>query len=226
MATRLTQRRNASANHADHPNALKVRIAGPAGAGKTSLVAVTAERLATRFQVGAIIANPTARQDAATIAESFDRVAGVDTDCPDAADVSAALDQITGDELDIVLIESGGVAAPYPTVGEDLTAAMFALTGGDDKAAEYRALVRNASIVLLAKTDLRRYVPFDYHAFHGDVRRLNQETSILELSLYDEAALNVWLAWLSSQIDAKRSIAANAAAPSTEVFTSGLHERK
>ena len=189
----------------DRAGVLMVRLAGPPGAGKTSLVAATAKHLAGRCRVDPVVVNPAATRDAGVLRSYCRQVAAIDAAVPDPADVRAAVDGFDLADVDVVLIEACGGIAPFPDIGEDVTVAMFPLSGGDDKAAEYGSLVTRASVVLLGKSDLRRYVRFDPDVFRADVRRLNPATPIIELSVGgDDAGLAAWFQWLLACAEAKR----------------------
>jgi len=66
------------------------------------------------------------------------------------------------------------------------------VSGGDDKAAEYKRLVARASMVLMCKTDLKPYVRFSSQLFHADVRRLNPAAPVIELSAASGEGMKEW----------------------------------
>jgi len=121
---------------------LSVAMIGPPGAGKTALLEATARQLRGEKGVLIIVANPAADRDVERLSRYCDHVRPINTAVPTAEAVRAVLGSAPLDEIDIVFIESVGGITGAPELGQDLTVAVLAVTGGDDKYAEYANLVR------------------------------------------------------------------------------------
>jgi hydrogenase nickel incorporation protein HypB len=76
---------------------------------------------------------------------------------------------------------------------------MFSISEGDDKAAKHPYLVCAASVVLLNKMDLLPHVPFRLDTFREDIKQLNPDVPLLEISVQD-GTLEAWMEWLQNRV--------------------------
>ena len=81
-------------------------------------------------------------------------------------------------------------------LGQDVKVGMFSVSEGDDKAAKHSYLVKEASVLLLNKTDLLGVVPFDKERFVRDVKELNSSVKLIELSALKINNMNSWFEWM------------------------------
>jgi hydrogenase nickel incorporation protein HypB len=183
---------------------LAVRLVGPPGSGKTALVEETLWQLRDRLRTAAVVANPAAGRDAERLRRYCDRVQAIESALPDAESVEEAVGRINLAGVDVLLIEACGGIAPFPDVGQDETVAVLAVSGGDDKAAEYGHLVAHSSLLVLTKADLRHRVSFDSQVFRSDIARLNPSTEVMEVSAYENRGIAAWLTWIEERWAAKR----------------------
>src|SRR5262249_8843117 len=123
---------------------LVVHLIGPPRSGKTQLIEATLKQLPSPGRVVVITVNPASSRDAQRLQGVCGRVVHLDAAVPDARDVWRALSQLDPQQSDFVLIESAGGLAPLPDLGQDETAAVLAVSGGDDKAAEYSSMLKKA----------------------------------------------------------------------------------
>jgi hydrogenase nickel incorporation protein HypB len=179
---------------------LSVALVGPPGAGKTAVIEATARQLRGRAKLAIIVANPAAERDADRVSRYCNHVEAIKTHVPDAPAILAALSKLNLSSIDLVIFESAGGITGVPHLGQDQTVTVLSVAGGDDKAAEYDKLVAGSSVVLLSKADLQRHVLFDKGAFRADVRKINPDAQLMELSAFEISGLPRWIAWL----DAKR----------------------
>lgn len=177
-------------------NVLAVALVGPPGAGKTALLEATARQLRGKARVGVIIVNPAAERDADRVSRYCDNVQAIKTAAPDARAMRTALQRLNLDGADLVFIESLGGIYGAPDFGQDATVAVLAISGGDDKAAGYAALVAESQILILSKAELQRNAMFDRGAFRADVRRINPLAELIEVSAFENTGLSRWFAWL------------------------------
>ena len=70
---------------------------------------------------------------------------------PDPAEIWRIISKLHLEDFDFILIEGCGGMAPLKDVGQDATAAVLAVSGGDDKALEYHTLFKSAWVILLTK---------------------------------------------------------------------------
>lgn len=180
-----------------------IALVGPPGAGKTALIEATARQLKGKANMALIAINPAADRDADRVSRYCEQVCAVKTAVPDAEAFGTALRQIDLDGVDILLIESMGGIAGAPDFGQDATVAVLAVSGGDDKAAEYAQLLRESPVLILSKAELQRHVTFDRGAFRADLRQINPQAELMEISAFENTGLNRWIAWLDCRRQAK-----------------------
>ncbi len=180
-----------------------IDLIGAPGCGKTSLLEVTLEELGggpKRF--GVLVGDRTTDRHAARMAERCDQVVQINTGkgCHlDANQVRQGLGNLDLDRIDVLFIENvGNLICPVGfDLGQDTKVGMFSISEGDDKAAKHPHLVHVAELLLLNKTDLLPHVDFDTDRFREDVRRLNPDVPLVELSVRNRS-LQPWYAWLET----------------------------
>jgi hydrogenase nickel incorporation protein HypB len=88
-------------------------------------------------------------------------------------------------------------------LGEDFKAAMLSTPEGADKPLKYPYLFSSSKIVLLTKTDLLPYLPFDMKMFTDDVKSLNPEAPVLHLNGLTGEGFGGWTDFLKDRIKEK-----------------------
>ncbi len=149
--------------------------------------------------------NPASSRDAQRLGGVCGQVALVDAAVPTSSSMYRIISELSLEKFDLVLIEAAGGLAPLQDLGQDATVAVFAVSGGDDKAAEYHALLNAASAVVLTKTDLRALVKFDSQVFRTDLQLINPSAEVYEVSAKTHSGISGWLAWLERVRFAKKS---------------------
>jgi hydrogenase nickel incorporation protein HypB len=183
---------------------LTIDLMGAPGCGKTSLLEATIQRL-PNHRIGILCGDPSTQRDADRLARLCPDVVQINTGngCHlEAHHVRKALSRLDVHELDLLFIENvGNLICPVGfDLGQALKVGMFAVCGGDDKPAKHPHIVTESSVLLLSKTDLLPHVPFDLNRFRSDVRRLNLDVSLLELSVTSGDGLDSWLDWLRAKL--------------------------
>jgi len=184
---------------------LAVGLVGPTGAGKTSLVEVTARQLRGKARLGVIIVNPAAERDADRISRYCDHA---ETVCAARADLDVilpVLPRFDFNELDLLLMDVIAPLDGVPFFGQDATVAVLSVAAGDDKAPLYKDLLTQAQLLILNKADLQRHVMFDRGVFWGDVRRINPDLDLIEVSTYENRGVDRWLTWLDRRRQEKQT---------------------
>ena len=176
-------------------------IGGP-GCGKTSLLEVTLRELAGTMRIGVIAGDLATTRDADRLAKWSQQVVQINTGkgCHlDANQVRQAIAQLDVNELDLLIVENvGNLICPVGfDLGQDVKVGMFSLAEGDDKAAKHPYIVAQSSVLLLNKMDLLEHVPFDLDSFRNDVRSLNPDVQLLEISVM-RGDMSPWLNWLTT----------------------------
>ncbi len=183
---------------------LAVRIIGPPGSGKTELIEATLKRFPGPRRVAVIAVDPASVREADRLQDRCGYVAHLNSVVPDPAAIWRIVSQLRLQDFDFLLIEGCGGMAPLQDIGQDATAAVLAVSGGDDKAMEYRAILQSASVILLTKSDVRPMVKFSDRVFRGDARAIAPNAEIIELSAVSGAGMYRWFAWLNSARAAKK----------------------
>src|SRR5262249_16821790 len=111
-------------------------------------------------------------------------------------EIELAMERIKLAETDVVFIETLGGIAGTPDFGQDATVAVLAVSGGDDKAAEYAKLLSGSQALILTKSHLRPTLVFPPGAFRADLRRINPQAELIELSAFENTGLDRWSNWL------------------------------
>lgn len=191
-------------------------LMGAPGCGKTALVEATLQRLRP-LRVGVIVGDLTTRRDADRMAKFSDHVVQINTGkgCHlEAHQVMRAMSHVDIDHLDLLIIENvGNLICPIGfDLGQDVKVGMFCTTGGDDKAAKHPYIVCESNLLLLNKTDLLPYLPFNLPQFQEDVRRLNPSVELMQLSALTGDGMDAWINWLQEQ--RQKSVARQAASTS------------
>ena len=215
----------AAANRAElaRRGIFSVDIIGAPGSGKTALLEATLRALAARphaadrphpadrREAAVLVGDLTTRRDADRLSRWCDKVVQISTgqgchlEANQVRDAMAGLDLET---VDLLFIENvGNLICPVGfDLGQNAKVGVFSLTEGDDKAAKHPYLVEAADVILLNKIDLLPHLTFDLEVFHADVRLLNPNVPVLEVSATTGQGFGEWLAWL------EREFAGNAGA--------------
>lgn len=181
-------------------NIFTLDLMGAPGCGKTALLEATLRRLKGERNIGVIVGDLTTARDAQRIGRWCEQVVQINTGkgCHlDANQVRQGLSRLDLTCLDILVIENvGNLICPVGfDLGQNIKVGMFSISEGDDKAAKHPYLVREASVLILNKMDLLPHVPFNLDTFREDIRQLNTEAELLEISVVQEN-LDPWIDWL------------------------------
>ena len=164
---------------------LRVGIGGPVGAGKTTLTEKLCAALAQRCSMAVITNDIYTREDAEFLMRAqvlpVERIRGVETGgCPHTAireDASINLAAIadlnaTFDDLDLILIESGGdnLAATFSPELADLTIYVIDTAAGQDIPRKKGPGVTRSDFLVVNKTDLAPYVGVDLAQLEQDTK--------------------------------------------------------
>ena len=181
-----------------------LNLIGAPGCGKTALIERTLDTLRDRLRFAVLVGDLTTQRDADRMARFCDQVVQINTGkgCHlDANQVRQGLAQLDLQKVDVLIIENvGNLICPVGfDLGQDAKIGIFSVSEGDDKAAKHPYIVKEASLLLLNKTDLLPHVTFDKDRFYQDVQALNLQVETLEVSVTADD-LQPWLNWLEQAI--------------------------
>ena len=182
-----------------------VNLMASPGAGKTSLILATVERLRDDVRPGVIEGDLASSIDADTIAAHGVPVVQINTggNCHlDAPMVRTAFEHLPMEELDLLFIENVGnlICPSNYRLGEDLNVVVSSVSEGFDKPHKDPGIFAGADAILVNKADLVEVFEYDLDFFTGGVRQVNPHAPILPVSCRTGEGLERWMAWLHEQL--------------------------
>jgi len=171
------------------------------GAGKTSLLERTLERLSPNERVALLTGDIQTDNDARRLARFGFPVKQITTGgtCHlDARMIERALADWPLDSLDMLLIENvGNLVCPSSyDLGEAAKVVVLSVAEGEDKPLKYPAIFFKSELLILNKTDLLPYVSFDLGRARAHALQVHPGMEIVELSCTTGAGLDDWMKWL------------------------------
>lgn len=171
------------------------------GAGKTSILEKTFERLRDGCRMAVIEGDVQTDLDAQRVAEYQVPVVQIVTmgGCHlEAGLVADAMGKLDLDSVDLLFIENvGNLVCPSGyDLGEALKVVVLSTTEGDDKPLKYPAMFRNASVLIINKTDLVPYVNCRLDVLRGNALKINPDLRVFEISCQTGAGIDAWCEWL------------------------------
>jgi hydrogenase nickel incorporation protein HypB len=180
-----------------------INVVSSPGAGKTSLLEQTIERLKGRVRMSVIEGDVQTDLDAQRVARYGVPVVQIVTNggCHlEARLVQDALARLDLAQTDLLVIENvGNLVCPASyDLGEAMKVVLLSTTEGDDKPLKYPAMFRNASVLIINKIDLLPYVSSSLETLRGNALRINPNLRIFETSCTTGAGIEAWCRWLES----------------------------
>ncbi len=178
-----------------------VNVMASPGAGKTSVILATAERLPRQVRLGVIEGDLASSLDADKVAACGIPVTQINTGggCHlDAPMIRTATAQLPVRDLDLLLIENvGNLVCPADfALGANLALVIASAPEGHDKPYKYPGIFAQADAILLNKSDLLAVFDFDFDFFQRGIAMVNPDAPIFPVSCKTGAGLDAWLAWL------------------------------
>lgn len=175
------------------------------GSGKTSLVEKTIERLKTEVGIAVITGDVQTDLDAQRLNKLGVSVVQIVTNggCHlEAGLIIDALNSLDLKGIQLLIIENvGNLVCPAGyDLGEDTKVVVLSTTEGDDKPLKYPSMFRNASILIINKTDLLPYVNCSVEKIRKNALSINPHLKILETSCTTGEGINEWCDWIKSKI--------------------------
>ncbi len=188
----------------DARNIFALNLVSSPGAGKTSLLLATINRLKGHMPVCVIEGDQQTDLDAEKIRQSCEFVHQINTGkmCHlDAHMVGHALEHLQPPPNSLLFIENvGNLVCPAAfALGEHQRVVLLSTPEGEDKPLKYPDMFASADCVLISKSDLLPYVPFDMQACHETLRRFSPQMSVFEVSAETGEGMDQWLGWLNNQ---------------------------
>ena len=173
------------------------------GSGKTSILEKTCEALRGIMRMAVIEGDVQTDLDAQRVAAYGVPVVQIVTlgGCHlDAGLVRDAMQKLDLEQTDLLFIENvGNLVCPAGyDLGEAMKVAVLSTTEGDDKPLKYPAMFRNASVLIINKTDLIPYVNCNLSELKENALKINPFLRIFEISCATGAGISEWCDWLGT----------------------------
>lgn len=182
---------------------LIVNVMSSPGAGKTSLLAATADHWGDTWRMAVLVGDIATDRDAQRLAEHAPAVqlttgGACHLEYPLIEQGWLALGE---PNLDFLFLENVGnlVCPASHDLGEHLRVLLLSTTEGDDKPAKYPKAFRTSHALVISKTDLLPYVPFDVQRAIDDSRSIQPDLEVLPLSTWPPLGLAAWCDYLVAQ---------------------------
>jgi hydrogenase nickel incorporation protein HypB len=196
-----------------HSNRLRLERAGvfslnfmaSPGAGKTSLIEATLQRLSPELRIGVIDGDIATSLDAdrAAAAGAFAIQINTGGDCHlDAVMLENALAQMDLGSIDCLIVENvGNLVCPASfQLGTHQSVLIASIPEGDDKPYKYPGMYRGVDALVINKIDLLPYVSFRMDYFRQGVEVLNPGVTTFPLSCRSGEGLEEWIHWIKLSI--------------------------
>jgi hydrogenase nickel incorporation protein HypB len=190
---------------------LCLNIISSPGSGKTSLLECTLGTLLRDDRVAVLTGDIQTDNDAARLRRFHFPVKQITTGgtCHlDARMIERHLADWRLEDLDLLLIENvGNLVCPSSyDLGEAAKIVLLSVTEGEDKPLKYPSIFFKSDLLILTKTDLLPYVPFDINAAAENARRIHPGIEIVKVSCLTGNGLHEWLMWLEQRRRAAKSL--------------------
>ena len=181
-----------------------INLMSSPGAGKTSLILKTLERLETELRIGVIEADIDSMVDAEKVAAHGAAAVQLRTGgfCHlDASMVEKGLNSMALDDLDLIIIENvGNLVCPAEfDTGAIKNVMILSVPEGDDKPLKYPLMFSVCDVLLVNKMDYLHLSDFDVEALRERVLNLNRQIEIFEVSAKTGEGIDAWTHWLKGE---------------------------
>ncbi len=184
-----------------------VNLMSSPGAGKTSAIIATQERLRDKLRLGMVNGDIATTIDADRGAQAGMPAIQINTggNCHlDAVMVANALGRLALDGLDLLIVENvGNLICPASfKLGTHLSVLIASVPEGDDKPYKYPTMYRGVDAVIINKIDVLPYFNFDMAYFIQGLEILNPGLQTFPVSCVTGEGLDAWTEWLYERVNA------------------------
>jgi hydrogenase nickel incorporation protein HypB len=187
-----------------------INLISSPGSGKTTLLEKTLPLLKEKYRLAVIEGDVETDKDAKRLEKYGVPIALINTNgaCHlESVSIEKAFSALDMDNLDLIFVENvGNLVCPAEfDIGEDVKVAILSTPEGDDKPMKYPLLFREATLIILNKTDLLEYVDFSIANFYAAIKKLKSNLPIIETSCRNNLGIDKWLQWLKKQVTHKKT---------------------
>jgi hydrogenase nickel incorporation protein HypB len=180
---------------------LVVNLISSPGSGKTTLLEKTLESFSRAERVAVLTGDLQTENDANRLKRYGFPVKQITTGgtCHlDARMIEKHIADWDLAQLDLLIVENvGNLVCPSSyDLGEAAKIVLLSVTEGEDKPLKYPSIFFKSEVMVLTKTDLLPYVPFDAAAAIENARRVHAEMEVVKVSCLTGHGMQDWRNWL------------------------------
>ena len=185
----------------DEHKVLCLNVISSPGSGKTTTIARTIRDLKNKLTIGVIEGDIKTDTDAQKIRAAGAEAIQIETQgaCHLSAEqVYNAIKALDAEKKDVVIIENvGNLVCPSAfDLGENVRVVMLSVPEGDDKPIKYPGTFAGADVVMINKIDLMGYIEFNLERVLADIRVVNPNAKIFQVSATTGEGMQQWYEWL------------------------------
>ena len=180
------------------------------GSGKTTLLEKTLQAFDKKQRVVVLTGDIQTENDAKRLARwgyPVKQIVTGGTCHLDAKMIEKHLADWPLDSFDILLIENvGNLVCPSSyDLGEHAKVVILSVTEGEDKPLKYPSIFFKSELMILSKTDLLPYVPFDAELAKANARSVHPGVQIVEVSSSTGIGMHEWMDWIEKKLEEVKS---------------------
>lgn len=181
---------------------LFINLMSSPGSGKTTIMERTAKEFGNKMCV--IEGDIQTTLDAERIARAGIQTYQINTgpfggDCHlEAGWIKSAMEEIEMENLELIFVENiGNLVCPAEfDVGAHVNTVVLSVTEGEDKPLKYPLAFQNSQLCIISKTDLIPYLDIDLAVIKANIKKVNPQMEVIELSSKTGAGFNDWFKYL------------------------------
>ena len=183
---------------------LVVNLVSSPGSGKTTLLEKTLEAFPKGTRVAVLTGDLQTENDANRLKRYGYPVKQITTGgtCHlDARMIEKHIADWNLDDLELLIIENvGNLVCPSSyDLGEAAKIVLLSVTEGEDKPLKYPSIFFKSELMILTKTDLLPYVPFNVEEAIANARRVHSEMEVVKVASLAGDGLQEWMTWLEQR---------------------------
>lgn len=183
---------------------LCVNLISSPGSGKTTLLEKTLEHFPKSQRAAVLTGDIQTENDANRLKRFGFPVKQITTGgtCHlDARMIETHLEDWPLRDLDFLFIENvGNLVCPSSyDLGEAAKIVVLSVTEGEDKPLKYPSIFFRSELLILSKTDLLPYVPFDVDVAMENARRVHPAIDVVKVSCLNGSGMDEWFHWLETR---------------------------
>ena len=185
---------------------LCLNVISSPGSGKTTTISRAIKDLGDQIRIGVVEGDIKTDTDAKKIRDAGGEAVQIETHgaCHLSAEqVYNAIKALDAEKMDVVIIENvGNLVCPSAfDLGEAARVILLSVPEGDDKPIKYPGTFAEADAVLINKIDLMDYIDFNLERVLADIRVVNPDAAIFQVSATTGEGMDQWYQWLRDMLE-------------------------